>query len=112
MRKNKTQYKNDLEPSLNLKFQYLMEQNALKRVADIISYEDFMSVFFYETYMLTFLYFDKYITFFNTGKYFEFWVDGEEAKTYLRNDDLKFILDNARIDGKSVKEIWDDLYLS
>ncbi len=112
MENHKIQGINDLDPSLNRKFQYLIEQKASKRVADIISYEDFMSIFFYETYMLTFLYFQKYVTFCNTGKYFEFWVDGEEETTYLRDDDLKIILDNARIDGKSVKEIWDDLYLN
>lgn len=112
MKRNRTQCKNNLESSLNLKFQYLIEQKSSIKIADIISYEDFMSIFFYKTYMLTFLYFDKYITFFNTGKYFEFWVDGEEKETYLRNNDLKYILDNARIKGKSIEEIWGDLYLT
>lgn len=78
-------------------------------ICDIFTWEEFKEVFLKVPFMTSFQYKDTIFSIFNCGNYAEFWIDGNDKESYRKYENAGLLLENVRVGGESLQELWQEL---
>jgi len=100
----------ELPDDLRKKFKLSEKKEMGNEISNYFSWEEFCEVFTKTTYLFNFSYKNKECSLMNAGGYADIWSEMEGVTETYETPQL--LLENARVDGKSLQDMWNDLILT